>query len=71
LREYRHRSGYDFRFHGHPSKSLLESVWTIPQPFHLHVVAEGVSVAELCILRSVGTMSAVAALMVMEAGSVN
>jgi len=38
---------------------------------HLHVVAEEVSVAELCILRDMGMMSAVTAFMVMEAGSVN
>jgi hypothetical protein len=43
----------------------------IPQPFHLHVVAEEVRVAELCILRDMGTMSAVTAFMVMEAGSVH
>jgi hypothetical protein len=58
------------RFHGHSAKSLPESVWVIPQPFQLHVVAGGVSVAELCILRDIGTMSAVTAFMVMEAGSV-
>jgi hypothetical protein len=58
-------------FHGHSAKSLPESDWAIPQPFHLHVVAAEVSVAEICILTGIGTMSAVAAFMVMEAGSVN
>jgi hypothetical protein len=43
----------------------------IPQPFHPPVVAEEVSVAELCILRDMGTTSALTAFMVMEAGSVN
>jgi hypothetical protein len=62
------------RFHGHSAKSLPEKCLGYPtavSSFHLYVVAEEVRVAELCILRDMGTMSAVTAFMVMEAGSVN